>query len=250
MNKYLKVYYDVIRRAFGRGLNTTSPNQNGFTRNEFNEFDDIFENIHILSQLQGFSLSKKQGRPVTADGAPIPWYTYPAIEFFSQFDISNLFIFEYGCGNSSLFWARKRARLWAVEHDPKWHEVVKAHSSEFEGLLLRETKESYMVAIKEPGVLFDIVVIDGIWRNECARETLNCLKPNGIIILDNSDWYTDVSTLLRNQGFFQIDFNGFGPINPYCWTTSLFLPWQSSFQNRINLPHPIGGITTERGELW
>ena len=32
------------------------------------------------------------------DGNPIPWYTYPAIEYLSQFDYSDKEIFEYGCG--------------------------------------------------------------------------------------------------------------------------------------------------------
>ena len=36
------------------------------------------------------------------NGNPIPWYTYPAIEYLSQFDYSRKTIFEFGCGNSSL----------------------------------------------------------------------------------------------------------------------------------------------------
>ena len=29
--------------------------------------------------------------------------------------------------------------------------------------------------------------------------------------------------MLRAQGWFQIDFSGLGPINPYAWTTSVFM---------------------------
>ena len=41
---------------------------------------------------------------VDRDGNPLPWYTYPAIEYLSQFDYGEKTIFEFGCGYSSLFW--------------------------------------------------------------------------------------------------------------------------------------------------
>jgi hypothetical protein len=214
------------------------------------DYENIKENILVLSELQGFSFSRKTGKPVAADGSPIPWYTYPAIEYFRQFDVSGLLIFEYGCGNSSLFWALKGAHLWAVEHDQQWHAAMSTQPSTLQGLMLRETRDSYAAAIHEPGKLFDLIIIDGVWRNECAIAALSRLKPQGLFILDNSDWYLDVAEFLRNRGFFQIDFNGYGPINPYCWTTSLFIPWKSPYQSRIKLPNPIGGISVSRGELW
>lgn len=40
---------------------------------------------------------------VDRDGNPLPWYTYPAIEYLSQFDYGEKTIFEFGCGYSSLF---------------------------------------------------------------------------------------------------------------------------------------------------
>ena len=39
------------------------------------------------------------------DGNPLPWYTYPAIEYLRQFDYKDKKVFEFGCGFSSLFWA-------------------------------------------------------------------------------------------------------------------------------------------------
>ena len=47
---------------------------------------------------------------------PIPWYTYPAIEYLSQFDYTDKQIFEFGCGFSSLFWAKRAEKVISIEH--------------------------------------------------------------------------------------------------------------------------------------
>ena len=46
---------------------------------------------------------------------PIPWYTYPAIEYIKQLDFSDKTVFEYGSGNSTLFWAQRCKKLVSVE---------------------------------------------------------------------------------------------------------------------------------------
>ena len=45
-------------------------------------------------------------RPVDADGRPLPWYTYPAIEYLEQLDFRDRTVFEFGSGASTLFWVR------------------------------------------------------------------------------------------------------------------------------------------------
>jgi len=45
-----------------------------------------------------------------------------------------------------------------------------------------------------------------------------------MLVLDNSDWYPkSVRFIQDNLGWMQIDFHGFGPINNYTWTTSVFI---------------------------
>ncbi|MHC1726424.1 MAG: hypothetical protein AB9866_10515 [Syntrophobacteraceae bacterium] len=55
---------------------------------------------------------------------------------------------------------------------------------------------------------------------ESAAGALDCIRPEGLFILDNSDWYVGVAQLVREKGFFQVDFSGFDLINNNCWTTS------------------------------
>jgi hypothetical protein len=204
----------------------------------------------ILACLHGHARTVESKLPVAADGSPLPWYTYPAIEYCNQLDASGLNLFECGSGNSSLYWAHKGANVWCVENDPAWHETMKSKSAQLRGISLRTTSEAYASAIAEVGQQFDIVIIDGMWRNECAAKALAYVRKEGFIILDNSDWYQDVAKFLRSNGFFQIDFNGFGPVNNYCWTTSIFLPLKSPYGERFRQPQPIGGIEVSKGDKW
>ena len=212
-------------------------------------------NIHILAELYGLARSVVSGKPEAADGSPLPWYTYPAIEYFGQLDADGLNFFEFGCGNSSLFWSARGANLWCVDHDPEWHAVMTdraaAAGNRIRNVMLRTEKRKYANAVHEQGISFDVIIIDGAWRNQCAAEAVSRLNPGGMIILDNSDWYTDVSSAIRSRGFLQVDFSGFGPCNPYCWTTSLLIRAENRVLTRSVRPIPIGGITIEeKGETW
>lgn len=206
--------------------------------------------LEILMERYGYLRSIETKLPVAADGSPVPWYTYPAIEYFNQLDARGLKVFEFGSGNSSLYWARKGADVWSVEHDPNWYESMIARSAQLRGLSLRESADAYAQAIKDTGQQFDIIIIDGAWRIESAKAAMPYLRPGGMIILDNSDWYTDVSIILKERGYFQVDFNGFGPINNYCWTTSILLKLDSNLKQIISHPRPIGGIEVFKGDKW
>jgi len=48
--------------------------------------------------------------------------------------------------------------------------------------------------------------------------------------------------LLREQGFIQMDFSGFGPINGYCWSTSIFMKTPTLLQRNFAGLTPIGGL--------
>jgi hypothetical protein len=68
--------------------------------------------------------SVKSQRAVDADGNPLPWYTYPAIEYLRQLDFSDKTVFEYGSGMSTVFWAGKAKHVVSVEDDEQWCDVV------------------------------------------------------------------------------------------------------------------------------
>ena len=185
---------------------------------------------------------------VDRKGNEIGWYTYPAIEYLNNLDFSQKSIFEYGSGNSSIFWAKKSKNIISIEHDEKWFNKVKSNLRENQTLLLK-TNEGYENSISEENKNFDVVVIDGIRRVECSKVIQGRLNKDSdegfMIILDNSERYKDTSRYLREEfGLIEVDFHGFGPINGYTWTTSIFLSRNFNFKpnNGIQPHFPISGI--------
>jgi hypothetical protein len=173
----------------------------------------------------GYLNSVKTGLPVDSNGAPLPWFTYPAIEFLDSLDLREAFIFEWGSGNSSAFFARRCREIESIESDFDWHKYQLAIIAKNQHLrLVPEGQNEYPNAINSGNHKeYDLIVIDGKQRPLCAKYAFNKLKAGGILILDNSDWYPKLCRSFRDQGLMQLDFHGHGPINPYTWTTSVFL---------------------------
>ena len=69
-----------------------------------NEDQSIISN-EMLDRFYGYNKTLQQQKPIDASGAAIPWYTYPAMEFIEQFDFSEKKIFEWGSGNSSVYFS-------------------------------------------------------------------------------------------------------------------------------------------------
>lgn len=205
-------------------------------------YNSLLHNFYILAIQQGQKRSIETKKPISFSGTPLPWYTYSAIEYLNQFDFSQLSIFEFGCGYSTLFWAHKAKTVISIEHDIEWYNHIKMHLKNKKNIYLREKEKSYVGYLKEIGLMFDVIIIDGKWRNACTKVALTKIRDDGLIIFDNSDWFPKATQFLRVNGFFQIDFNGFGPINNYCWTTSIFIKSGTRMQNNFKNPEPIGGL--------
>lgn len=188
--------------------------------------------------------SVRERMAVDANGTPIPWYTYPAIEYLTSFDFRDCDVFEFGSGNSSLFWATRARSVVSVEDNQAWFEVVNHRKQQNQLVIHCADETGYVKALPEQGKLFEIVVIDGNWRKSCTVEAINCLKDDGMIVLDNSDRILEkeCGSLLREKGFIQMDFSGFGPINGYCWSTSVFMKNSKLLQRNFAGPTPIGGL--------
>src|SRR3954463_5829953 len=129
---------------------------------------------------------------VDAVNNPVPWYTYPAIEYLKQLDFSGRTVFEYGSGNSTLFWAAAGARVVSIEDDESWYRTIAAQLPPNCELTLETDLESYAAAIDRYPYSFDVIVVDGAARGhtrlKCSRRALGKLAEGGMIILDNSDW--------------------------------------------------------------
>jgi SAM-dependent methyltransferase len=175
---------------------------------------------------KGWFKSGAEGKCVDLCGNPIPWFTYPFIDFIAKKIHSQMTVFEYGCGFSTIWWSKMVKEVVSIEHDKKWYEMARSAVPENVRIHFVELKYDgdYSRKISEYENKFDIVVIDGRDRINCTKNSLRALKEDGVIIFDNSDrdCYQEGYDFLENVGFKRIDFDGMGPINNYSWRTSIF----------------------------
>src|SRR5437762_2857857 len=73
----------------------------------------------------GWLRSFREERCVDAEGRPLPWLTYPAIEFLAARVRPEMRVFEYGSGQSTLWWAARVRQVISCEHDPAWAERLR-----------------------------------------------------------------------------------------------------------------------------
>lgn len=184
-------------------------------------------------------------RSLTSSSSPLqdrmPWLTFSAIQFLEQVLHTDMRVYEYGSGGSTLFFAPRVKEVISVEHDLTWANEVRAvlekqgyqntHLSHiesdtnavFSSDLLSDVdaclSESAMLSFKEyvtsitkyPDSYFDIVLVDGRARASCLKYAIPKVKVGGYIILDDSDrerYQAVMSTPSLRDNFNLLDFVG------------------------------------------
>ena len=208
----------------------------------------------ILWFAYGHLKSVRTGSAIDAAGDPLPWYTYPAIEFLRQFDFSNSRVFEYGAGNSTLFWATRAAAVVSVEDEEGWYGRLRSLVPSNCTLVYEPDLKRYPETINKFSEPFDLIVVDGPARTrtrlKCARAAVQRLKPGGLIILDNADWLPESARFLRESDLLQIDMSGFIPIGAHTQTTSLFFHRDCRLRLRSDRqPLPSAGARLKNWEI-
>ncbi len=186
---------------------------------------------HLLKDY-GWWNAFKLKKCIDRNGDPIPWFSYPAIDFLSELNFSEKTVFEYGSGFSTLFWGAHAKSVIAVENNIAWLEKIQPMAPTNCTILqssLDVEEYSGQISAYE---LFDVVVVDGYipCRAACSEKALKHLKPGGIIILDNADRCLGSAAILRNAGLIQSDFTGFAPLSPHAQTTSVFFSRDYNFE--------------------
>lgn len=198
---------------------------------------------HILAQDLGFLKSAETQEPVLGSGEQIPMWSYAAVEYLMGLDLSHMEALELGGGQSTAFLAKRCARIDVIETNPVWIQSIRARG--LANVTVHEAKPNRMPdAIAQLGRSFDIISIDPAEnRYACAQVACVLLKPGGLIILDNAEWYPNTTALLRAKDLIQIDFHDFRPLHHYRTVTSLFLhPAFRARPRATQLPQiPVGG---------
>ena len=163
---------------------------------------------------------------IDENGSPIPWVTYSFIDFIKDRLSSSHNVFEFGSGNSTLFYAKYSGKVVSVEHDKDWYQkIVSAKPSNSEMIL--ETLEPNGEYCRKPlrlGQKFDIIIVDGRDRVNCCKQSIEALSESGVVVLDDSERseYAEAITFLTNNGFKHLPFSGISPGLFYKKSTSVF----------------------------
>lgn len=115
-------------------------------------------------------------------GIQMPWYTRPCLEVIDKWDFKNKYVFEYGVGYSTIWYRSRGAYVWGVDSNQNWVDLA---NDDFPRIQLHQNAEDYVKFISRSINIFDIVIIDGSFRDDCTEYALQNLKPGGKLILDN-----------------------------------------------------------------
>jgi len=168
---------------------------------------------------------------VSKTGQPIPWYTYPTIDFLCARDFRSADVLELGAGQSTFWWSRKAAAVVAFEGDASWFEGLLQNKPESSRIFSADmqSREACDASIRttlesEHPSPFDVVVIDGLFREQMVAIALDYVREDGMIIVDNADGY-GMGSAFASTGLLRVDFYGYAPgvYLPHC-TSVYFRP--------------------------
>lgn len=171
----------------------------------------------------GWYATRATRRAGDAYGNPTPWFTYPAIALFAERVKPEWRVLEFGCGMGTLWWALHVAEVVAVEHEATWARMISERSNATILLTDSDSAESYLAPVKALG-RFDVVIVDGIHRNECLLAAADLVSAGGIVVLDDaqrSEYWPAVDAF-RARGFRVLPLHGPQPVSKHAGCTAIF----------------------------
>lgn len=117
-----------------------------------------------------------------------PWISYDAQRLLAAFLREEpRTVLEFGSGQSTHWYAARAKALISIENDREWFAIVERQLAGMPNVSYRLAADRASYSSPDVARPFDLVMIDGAWRDDCARFALECVAPDGVIYLDNSD---------------------------------------------------------------
>ena len=174
----------------------------------------------------------------------VPWWTFPAIDAVERWIAArngDVRVFEYGSGASTVWLARRAARVVSVEHDVGFAKIA-APMLALPNVELRVIEpvrggartrapsgrrgyedadfSAYVDSIAAGAARYDVVIIDGRARAACLDRAWDCLDAGGLVVFDNSNRQRYQAALGRVGGHVT-RYRGWAPALPYPSETTL-----------------------------
>lgn len=185
----------------------------------------------------------------------IPWIVFRAKDWLDKNIRSDMRVFEWGSGGSTLYFSKRVKEIVSIEHNKIWHEEVSntifklgvknceyfliepkyslfskllpysvvAYNSRSFSEYFNFSFRNYVKKIdKFPDNYFDIVFVDGRARLACIIHAIRKIKKGGFLILDNSERELYESAMNKLKKYKRIDFFGHGPYVKEEWKTTIW----------------------------
>ena len=138
-------------------------------------------------------------------------------------------LLEFGSGGSTLFFAKRCARVVSLEADRNWYERLRKEVPDNVELFWRVGDAFY--DRNDAWGKFDVVVIDTMERNRLAEVAISYCSQTGVIIWDDTERPEYVSGIseLKRTGWKQLRFSGIGPIQNAIKESSIFYRAENCF---------------------
>lgn len=142
----------------------------------------------------------------------MPSLCWPAVVFLDGYLTKDMRVLEWGSGGSTIWFARRVAEVYSIEHDPEYAHIVTG-AAEYWGLenihLIFVSPEegdlsgfesrhsdyhgyNFEKYVKAPWQFsgsndFDLIMVDGRARAACLKAALPRLKDQALLVLDDCD---------------------------------------------------------------
>jgi hypothetical protein len=197
----------------------------------------------LFSYRSGHFRSSLKRAAVSKDGSPLPWYTYPCIEFLRHRSFDRKSVLEFGGGQSTLWWAARAKTVVTIEGQALWYERLKKQIPGNVTLhLVPPAKvDAYLSDIERilqaTGLIaFDVIILDGFFRKQLIDTAKRYLAADGMLICDDAETYGAFESF-QHSGWNRVDFFGYAPgvVLPHC-TSIAFGPNCFAFSSQWAIP--------------
>ncbi|MES2828366.1 MAG: FkbM family methyltransferase [Bacteroidota bacterium] len=152
---------------------------------------------------------------IDENGNAIPWVTYSFIDFIKDRITKAHDIFEFGSGNSTIFYAKLAGSVYSVEHDKDWFD--KSSKIDLPNVNMiqcdLEPGGDYCKSAAPTGKKFHVIIVDGRDRVNCCKQAIASLTEDGVVVLDDSERaeYAEAHAFFKGNGFKYLPFSGMAP---------------------------------------
>ena len=194
----------------------------------------LFRQPRYISRYLTQSLLNRKSRRTPLD-LELPWFPYAVIEFLISYLTPTMTVGEFGCGGSTVFFARRVGSIHTIEDNPQWFQHVRGKLNELQienvTIELHPFDTNSLEAFCRSDYLhglwrnYDVIVVDGTdpgvgIREACFRHAEHHVNPGGIIVVDDAWRYPDLDE--RHGARMMRDFQSVKPCNLSVSTTNVY----------------------------